>query len=71
MEGVKWPQESGDKTSHKTLEPNKVYLDSCATYHFTFIEEIFNNVVDSDSVLHGHYNTGTMITIQKVRYLYL
>ena len=54
-----------EKASYKTLEPKKVYLDSCVTCHYTFVEEILNNIGDANVVLYGHCNAGTSITIQK------
>ena len=44
MEGENYLQESGDRSSRKTLDPNKFYLDSCAS---TFIKQILKNIGDA------------------------
>ena len=38
LEGVNCLQESGEKAVCKALYLNKIYMDSCAKFHSTFIE---------------------------------
>ena len=36
-----------------TLHPNKLYLDSCATYHSAFVRYMLSNVKTGNTVLQG------------------
>ena len=35
------------------LHPNKLYLDSCATYHSAFVRDMLSNVKTGNTVLQG------------------
>ena len=41
-----------------TLALWKLYLNSCVTYHTTFVTWLFNNVEDADTTLLGNCNAG-------------
>ena len=46
----------------------KLYLDSCATYHSTFVDWCLENVHDVSMHLTGHCNAGTTTCKQKGYY---
>ena len=39
-----------------TLHPNKLYLDSCATYHSAFVRNMLSNMKTGNTVLQGQCN---------------
>ena len=49
--------------SHHILDPNKLYLDSCATYSSMFIDWALNNISPSKVHLKGHCNAGGLTCI--------
>ena len=48
-----------------TLHPNKLYLDSCATYHSTFVRDMLSNVKTGTTVLQGQCNAGLSTSAEK------
>ena len=45
-----------------TLDRWKLYLDSCATYHYFFAKEFLWNIEEGDTTLTGSCNAGTTVT---------
>merc|ERR1711893_359122 len=43
-----------------TLDPNKIYLDSCATYNSMFVRWALDNIAPSKVHLKGHCNAGVL-----------
>ena len=43
----------------KTLDPNKLYLDSTSSFHQMFTKQHLEDIKKSDVTLRGHYNAGT------------
>ena len=50
------------------LDPHKLYLDSCDTYHSAFVRDILSDVKTVDTVLHGNYNAGVSVSKGKGAY---
>ena len=48
-----------------TLHPHKLYLDSCATYHSTFVRNMLSNVKTGTTVLQGQCNAGVSTSAEK------
>lgn len=48
-----------------TLDPWKLYLDSCATYHCAFVEWLLKNVRVVDTILKGNCNAGVTTSNEK------
>ena len=48
-----------------TLHPNKLYLDSCATYHSAFVCNMLSNVKTGNTVLQGQCNAGVSTSAEK------
>ena len=48
-----------------TLEPFKLYLDSCATYHSAFVKEMLHSVKTVGTVLQGNCNAGVSMSKEK------
>ena len=48
-----------------TLHPHKLYLDSCATYHSTFVRDMLSNSKIGNTVLQGQCNAGVSISQEK------
>ena len=46
--------------SRHTMDPNKLYLDSCATYNSMFIDWALGNISPSKVHLKGHCNAGVL-----------
>ena len=58
-----WAKEAVAKEKNRTtLDENKLYLDSCATYHTMFLTKYLTNVKDGNSVMHGQCNAGETST---------
>ena len=55
-----------DKTVKRfTLDPFKLYLDSCATYHSAFVHNMLSSVKTGNTVLQGNCNTGVSTSQEK------
>ena len=48
-----------------TLSEYNLYLDSCATYNYTFIKIFLDCIGAAHEIMHWHYNAGTTITNQE------
>ena len=48
--------------SHVKLVCYKLYLDSCVTYHTTFVDWYLSNIHKVDIGLKGHCNAGVTIS---------
>ena len=48
-----------------TLDPFKLYLDSCATYHSAFVKEMLHSVKTVGTVLQGNCNAGVSTSKEK------
>ena len=51
-----------------TLDPHKLYLDSCATYHSAFVRDMLNDVKTVGMVLQGNCNAGVSTSKEKGAY---
>ena len=51
-----------------TLDPWKLHLDRCATYHTAFVTIILDDVGKSGMTLVGNFNAGVTSSTQKVYY---
>ena len=47
-----------------TMDPNKLYLDSAATYHVMFFRWYLKNVRDAGRILRGNCNAGVRESLQ-------
>ena len=43
----------------------KLYLDSCATYHMSFVTSLLQDAKEVGTALHGNCNAGVTATITK------
>ena len=50
------------KDNRYTLGMWKLYLDSCATYHYFFAKELLTNIKNDDTILTDRCNAGTTVT---------
>ena len=48
----------------RTMDPNKFYLDSAATYHNMFIKWYLKNIRDAGRILRGNCNAGVKVCSQ-------
>ena len=48
-----------------TLDWYKLYLDSCATYHSSFLRSLLHDVHEVKTVLQGNCNAGVSISKEK------
>ena len=53
----------------KTLDPNKLYLDSTSSFYQMFTEQHLDNIKKSEVTLRGHCNAGTSYSDEKGKYL--
>ena len=51
-----------------TLDPRKLYLDSCATYHSAFVRDMLCDVKTVGTVLQGNCNAGVSTSKEKGAY---
>ena len=51
-----------------TLEPHKLYLDSCATYHSVFVRDMLSDAKTVGTVLQGNCNAGVSTSTEKGAY---
>ena len=51
-----------------TLDPHKLYLDSCATYHSAFVRDMLCDVKTVGTVLQGNCNAGVSTSKEKGAY---
>ena len=51
-----------------TLNPHKLYLDSCATYHSAFVGDMLSNAKTGNTVLQGQCNACVSTSIEKEVY---
>ena len=58
-------------TKHKTLDPNKLYLDSMSSFQQMFTKQHLDDIKKSDVTLRGPCNAGTSYSDEKGRYLNL
>ena len=65
IEGVNFLDKETEEHNREILDPNPLYLESCATYHSAFVYWYLNNIKKSRIVLHGHCNAGTTLTDKK------
>ena len=56
---------SADTKGRDTLDWWKLYLDSCATFHTSFVRDMLSDVYKSKVTLHGSFNAGTTISSEK------
>ena len=56
---------SADTKGRDTLDWWKLYLDSCATFHTSFVRDMLSDVYKSKVTLHGSCNAGTTISSEK------
>ena len=63
-EGTKPPGPSG-VPQRITLDENKLYLDSCATYHTAFVRERLDRVENAGVTLRGNCNAGVTASSEK------
>lgn len=55
----------GDNNGKRfTLDPNKLYLDSCVTYHSTFVRNMLDGVKSVGTVLQGNSGKGDFWTME-------
>ena len=54
-----------DTKGRDTLDWWKLYLDSCATFHTSFVRDMLSDVYKSEVTLHGSCNAGTTISSEK------
>ena len=62
------PEVQVPRLRNTTLCEWKLYLDSCATYHSTFVDWYLENMHNVSVHLTGHYSTGTTTCNQKGYY---
>ena len=48
-----------------TLDSNKLYLDSCATYHSAFVRLMLDDVKTATTILQGNCNAGVSTSNEK------
>eukprot|EP00957_Ditylum_brightwellii_P054266 4110519-Ditylum_brightwellii.AAC.1 len=53
---------------HFTLDPHKLYLDSCATYHSAFVRDMLSDMKAMGTILQGNCNTGVSTSKEKGAY---
>ena len=61
-------KKSGGEKSRTTLDRNKAYLDTCASYHTFFAPEFLTNISDSPTFMKGCCNARTISTSRQVSY---
>ena len=59
--GFLTPGEASTKGKRLKLAPNKLFLDSCATYHSGYVDWLTKNVHEVERYLKGHCNAGVTI----------
>ena len=64
-EGVAKKKEGHEDCGRVSLDPNKVYLDSAATYHSMFVAWCLKNIRKVNTVLRGNYNAGVTTSTRK------
>ena len=47
-------KKSGEEKDRTTLDRNKVYLDTCVSYHTFLAPEFLRNISDSPKIMKGH-----------------
>ena len=55
--------------ARRTLDPNKLYLDSTSSFHQMFTDEHLEDIKQVEVVLSGHCNAGTSFSDEKGVYL--
>ena len=55
--------------ARRTLDPNKLYLDSTSSFHQMFTDEHLDEIKQVEVVLRGHCNAGTSFSDEKGPYL--
>ena len=55
--------------ARRTLDPNKLYLDSTSSFHQMFTDEHLADIKQVEVVLRGHCNAGTSFSDEKGIYL--
>ena len=48
-----------------TLDPKKIYLNTCSIFHQMFTDEHLNDVRKVDKLIHGHCSAGVSHSVEK------
>ena len=62
---VSWDKITEIVSKRFTLDAHKLYLDSCATYHSSFVIWLLGNVHQVRTVLQGNCNAGVSTSDEK------
>ena len=65
VKGPSKPNKQSKKEGRFTLAWYKLYLDSCATYHTSFVTSLLQDVKEVGTTLHGNCNAGVTATKTK------